>query len=429
MPRESTSFQEHYLISNGFAHMAYKAEDISDIICPYSAQGYETLSDDFLQSFEEISLHLPAGMPVALEISGCSFSSVEQERIRRTISDHYRLRLAGRKSENRNELIRMCWFAVSFLISAALLFLVDDNTENVLVQYAYLPFWFFGYRILIWLGIDLMPQRKNTEICRQIAEMTVFFSGEEPLNEVPEEAAKQYADQKHAAAAGGGRRQSEQLLQRYFPQTEGVVSVICRVKGIGDVIRGNTVSGYEMLTQELEGYLDRCLPYIPEHAKVRLEFEGAGFDEEETQSIRRAVTTFFAFRKEAARIEERGNRKKVLYFILFMLASTLLLLAAENIVNKAMLEFLTMVFWFFGDYLIEFVLLDLTSAKRRSGRIRELSEAEILIPEKQAEKNVICAEFEIWLAGKEGILKVKFSNFPFKSDIGARHRVGIASPN
>ena len=366
--------------------MAYKADCISDIICRCSAEGYETLSDEFLQSFDEISLHLPDKMPVALEISGCGFSEEEQGRIRRTIRNHYQIKLSGILSDNRNALIRMCWFAVSFLLSAVLLFLVNDDTENVIVQYAYLPFWFFGYRILIFLGIDLLPRLKRTAVCRQIAEMTVFFSGEKPINEVPDQVAEQYAAEKQAASSGktGSGLTSERLLRRYFPEENGTVSVVCMVTGIGDVVRRNTVSGYEMLTQELEGYLDRCLPYIPDHVNVRLELQGASFNDEEKRSIERAVRTFFAFRKDAADLEERDSRRKILCFVLFMALSTILLFTAENIVNKAVLEFLTMAFWFFGDYLIEFVLLDMIGAGRRCRRIRKLSEAGIVIPQQGA---------------------------------------------
>ncbi len=119
--------------------MAYKADSIYDIVCHYSMEGYEVLSSAFTGFIDEVAPHLPKGYPAVLEIMGCDFTDKEKETIKRAIWNHYHIRLSGIKKADRSALVRMLWFAISFILSGILLFLVDGNTENVLVQYAYLP--------------------------------------------------------------------------------------------------------------------------------------------------------------------------------------------------------------------------------------------------------------------------------------------------
>ena len=376
---KDNSFQEHYLISNGMVHLGYRADSIDDIVCHYSAKGYETLSSEFLATFDEIVPHIPEKMPVALEISGCSFSEDEKSVIERTIWNHYHIKLSGIKQENKSTFIKMCWFTLSFILSGILLFLVDDNTENILVQYAYLPFWFFGYRVLIYLILDLIPQFKNLHTYEQLAGAKVFFSGISPINDVPVDKAEDYSAEFDSNVKNKEASDYDSMVNYYLIEEDGSAVISCVATGVDDVIRKTSVTGYEMLNTELEEYIDQQLPYIPEDGDTRLEFTGGEFSDDEEKTVLRAVTNYYAFRVENAKKEYRGSIHRIVWFLILMAAATVLLFCTEHTVDKATLEFITMIFWLIGDYLIEFVLLGFTEAKANLKRISRLAETEVQI--------------------------------------------------
>ena len=373
------TFQQHYLLSNGMAHMAYRAGGIGDIICHYSYPGYETLSEEFVATFDDVVPHIPAGTPVVLEISGCTFTAEEQALIERTIWNHYHIRLSGIRHANRRALIHSIWFTLSFILSAVLLFLVDDNTENVLVQYAYLPFWYFGYRVLMYLFVDLVPQMKSTRQAAQLAGMKVFFSGDVPLNEVPDGKADAFTEEVQENLRDLSASSYHKMVDHYLMEADGTASLACTVTGMDDVVRATCVKGYEMLNQELEGYIDQQLPYVPEKAQLRLELEGAAFTDEEQASIRRAVSSFFAYRVQSAREELAAGLRRIAAFVALMVAATILLFATEHTADKATLELITMFFWLIGDYLIDYVVVDLVNAIREKRRMTRLSHADVVI--------------------------------------------------
>ena len=375
---KNSDFQEHYFISNDMIHLAYKAENIQDIICSYSQKGYETLSDTFLATFDEVIEHFPKSLPIVLEISGCAFTQEEQELIERTIWNHYHIKLSGIRFENKKMWIRMFWFTISFILSGILLFLVDDNTENILVQYAYLPFWFFGYRILIYLLVDLIPQLKRWHQCEKMAAMNVFFN-QNPINEVPLNEVESYSDQFHKNRRDKQSSNIDKMVNYYLIEKDGSACISCTVNGLEDVIRKTSVTGYEMLNTELESYIDQQLPYIPNPDNMKLEFVGYSFTEEEKEVVLRAISSYFSFRTENVRNEYKSSLQRILWFTIFMILATILLFVTEHTVDKASLEFITMIFWFFGDYLIDYVLLGYTEARRNLKRMISISKSKLIL--------------------------------------------------
>ena len=392
------SFQEKYLISQGMIHMAYRAESIYDIICHYSAEGYELLDGAFVAFIDEIMPHLPKNLPVVLEISGCKLTQAEERRIEEAIEHHYRIRLAGIEHQNHRNLVRMSWFVISFLLSAILLFQVGENTDFLLTQFAYVPFWFFGYRILASLNLDLMPYLRQRHACRQIVTMKVMFSGPEIRNEIPPEEAEAYQaairqnyeklkKRKNESTAEDSSDSTwniyadyKSLIRHFLIDEDGRPHILCRVQNLHDVVRDSSVAGYEMLQDEFAAYLDQALPYIPDPTGLILEFLPVDADAWQHPCdpvLQRAVRTWLAYRQEDARREEIHSRRKILFFAISLLLSMGFVLLGQYSLDKATFEFVTMLFWFFADYLIEFILLEYTAARHKLKDRKKLQQLEI----------------------------------------------------
>ena len=64
-------------------------------------------------------------------------------------------------------------FLPCLLLSVLLVLVANHLNNEVLVQYLYLPFWFFGYRVLTFPIFDDLPLLREINICNQLASMAI----------------------------------------------------------------------------------------------------------------------------------------------------------------------------------------------------------------------------------------------------------------
>ena len=343
--QKTSKLQNIFFISNGMIHMAYQAYHFHTVISHYSDS--DILSDEFISTVDQVEEYVPENLPIVLEISGCEFDENEKRCIERAIRKYYFNRLQEVKDELKNYCIRMVYFLLSLIVSSALLFMTNDQTNNLLLQYAFLPFWFFGYRIMIFLFVDLIPQIRRVLKEKQFFAMKVIFTANHPINEVPIEKRDAYIKEIE-------KNLSDTNTESYLNNSS---SVTLRINGIEDVVRDSSIAGYEMVSDEFANCLEKIDGSISDIVLISDSVEGK-------EKIQRAIQNYFLFQVEQKKNRKKGSQRKIMWFFFALILSSILLMVFHNSVNVAVNELITMLFWFFGDFLIEYVLLEYREAAK-----------------------------------------------------------------
>lgn len=353
-----------YIIKDGIARISYSVSDIHDIIHPLSVKGYELLSSDFILFLEEYRVIIPPKAPIVLEITGKELNDDEKKLIDDTIWSSFCMNMTSADIDARACVKRAVTFLLYTIISVVLLFAVKNVSEEVITNLAYLPFWFFGYRLLIYLILDCMPLWKQRKWYRQLASMSVVFS-----DDINNDAKKTTTDEitkeisKYLDATDKKLNSNKMALQ--YIKDKGIVELGCNAENLENLIQSTHISERELVSPLLSEYLSQAEAFLSVDSRVSFDIEGRAFSNEEQVRIKQAIEDYYAFRIAT---EERGiqeNRKKILLFAIFILLSAIIIVLWGKKIDVGMHEFIIMIFWFFGDYLLEFILISRAGYKKR----------------------------------------------------------------
>ena len=177
---------EFSILDGDIARLVYHAGGPEDILHPFSVEGYEMLTADFMAWIDALRPMLPRRMPVLLEITGCHLTDRERQVIDNAIWTHYRIRLAEAREALTASEKKLLIFLPCFLLSILPLLLTNHISDEVLAQYLSLPFWFFSYRLLTYPIFDHLPLLREMDTCLQLAAMKIG-NPDSPGHPLPEE--------------------------------------------------------------------------------------------------------------------------------------------------------------------------------------------------------------------------------------------------
>lgn len=360
-------------ITDGAAKLSFRAEDMKEMIHPYSIPGYEYLSADFVGFMDRFRTVLPKKTPIVLEITGKSFNEEEKKMIDKAIWMHYGLYLSESSQNLKKTLIRMISYFLLMLLSSYLLFAVDQVSDEVILNYAYVLFWFFGYRLLIHLVLEFSPIYREYQWYRRLAALKLIFAQDAPQELDTEAVAKEISAYEHEA----DRLVTKQSFVEQVLMEETFVSLGCRVDDAKEVLFPAGVGDMEIVSSEMAEYLMSALPFIKQKPVTRLTIEGKGFTEEEKSRITKAIRNYLAFTISEQDEEKKINRGTSVLFGGCLLLSTLVLFLWGKQVNLAVHEFILISFWFFADYFLEFVLLSQIQIRKQKRALEKLANMEI----------------------------------------------------
>ena len=149
----------------------------------------------------------------------------------------------------------------------------------------------------------------------------------------------------------------EKCLNYYFIDN-GIAYITCKVTGMNDVIDHYSVPGYEILNSDFTTHLERVMQFIPEKYPLVMELTGHHFTDEEKQTIEDAVWRQFELRLGIEEVKRRRNIIRIIWFGVFLFLSALLLRWVLREFGLFIREIGFIIFWFFGDRMIEFIVLD-----------------------------------------------------------------------
>lgn len=361
------------ITSDGSVHLTFHSEGMKDIIHPYSVPGYEYLSGSFVEFLDRFRSIIPGKIPIVLEIAGQKFSDTEKEIIDKAIWMHYGLYLSEADMNLKKIRKRMILFFILMILSSAFLFLVSGFSEEVVTNYGYVLFWFFAYRFFTHLILDCYPIYKEYHWYRRLASLKLIFSdgSNQPID--IDQLSRETAIYKHEADI----QTREHLLVDKVLMEDTYVSLGCRITDPEEVICPSGVEGIEIVSDEMTDYLLGALPFIKRNAVTKLEIEGEHITEATGKRIAEALRNHLVFLISAQEAESKTNRNTSILFAVGLFIATLFLFFYGKQVNVAVHEFILVAFWFFADYLLEFLLLSSIEISSVKKTLEKLANMEI----------------------------------------------------
>ncbi len=181
---ENEKYVKDFYLENDLAFIACNVKKFNDIIDPFSTQGYEWPTQDFLHFIESNAEYIPVEYPIVLEINGKTFTEKEKTIIRETLHDYYALKMGDAQlaiSANRRKSITLLIIGAAVSVAVQLVNSVAPSLP--LREAVVMLFWLFlweGLDCLILDGKDL--KNKKTEAA-QMANITVTFKDEPEITE------------------------------------------------------------------------------------------------------------------------------------------------------------------------------------------------------------------------------------------------------
>lgn len=365
---------QNKIISDETVHLTFRAEEMSDIIHPYSVSGYEYLSGGFIEFLDRFRNVLPDKTPIVLKITGRLFEDREKEIIGKAIWMHYGLILSEASRNMKKIKWRTAVYLILMVLSSPLMLLAVNAAEEILTNYSAVLFWFFGYRILTHLILDYHPNYKEYKWYRRLSAMKLVFSNDMEQTIDAERISKeslQYAREMDSLV--GKDRFVEHVLME-----DACVSLGCRVKAVEDVVLPSGAGDMEIISDEMADYLMSALPFVKKKAITKLTVEGGRFTEKEQDRISAAFRNHMAFMISGQEAEKKSNRVISLLFALGLLISTVILFIFGRHVQLTVHELILVAFWFFADYLLEFAILSSKKINDQKRLLEKLADMDIM---------------------------------------------------
>lgn len=166
----------------------------------------------------------------------------------------------------------------------------------------------------------------------------------------------------------------DQMIRHTF--LEGSQAIIpCRAQSYSDIISPYSVKGYETLNPDFQAYILDIIRFIPDEYGIVLEIADPGFTKEQQERITTTVRTDMIYALGEAEEQERAAFRNFLLMMIGCVGMGVFLTFAHFVIAIAN-EFSYIVFWFFADTLVRYLLQE-RSGKRYSrllaGRLASMS--------------------------------------------------------
>ena len=184
---------ESEFLDHGIVTIPCKVDGIDDILSPYSVEGYESLSGEFVEYINSIVDVVPDYFPIVLSIVGHKFSPDKQKIIRNIIEDDFAYALGAVEKENKHHLLTFLCMAAGLAIVSAML-AIFEWWGQLPMEFLFVFFWFFADVFIGYLLLDGRQLRKQRLKAARLACIKVTFSEKYDERDYSESEAKEFFD-------------------------------------------------------------------------------------------------------------------------------------------------------------------------------------------------------------------------------------------
>lgn len=186
---------------------------------------------------------------------------------------------------------------------------------------------------------------------------------------------------------------NQKVLDYYFLDHD-VAYIPCKVSGLEDVVSHYSVPDYETLDESFASYIESIMSHVPNKYPMVLEITGHKFTKKEQQVIEDAIWNHYEFKTIAAQNKRRRSLIRILWFVICLAACAVALFKAADMKNNVIKEMIFIIFWFFGDRLAEYVLLDERKINQNFISMARLASMKVVFTEKYDDEDITEEEAE-----------------------------------
>lgn len=166
----------------------------------------------------------------------------------------------------------------------------------------------------------------------------------------------------------------DQMVRHTFIEDDHAV-IPCHAEKVSDIISPYSISGYETLNAEFQAYMLDNIRFIPEEYPIVLEISGGSFDEQQQNNIEMTIKTDMLYSLGEAEAEEKEAFRNFLLMIAGCLGMGFFVTVVKFVLAIAN-EFSYIIFWFFADTMVRYLLHDRSVLRRQrllAGRLASMS--------------------------------------------------------
>lgn len=150
----------------------------------------------------------------------------------------------------------------------------------------------------------------------------------------------------------------EDRVKEQFISDNNTAIIPCRVKDYYDIIHPFSVEGYEAINPEFTAYVADVIRFIPVEYPVVLDITGCNFSDEQKKRIVEALKVDAIYELGAIETEGKALKDKLIYMLCGLFAMGIFLTVMNFVITGMPREFFLIVFWFFADFIISYLLWD-----------------------------------------------------------------------
>ena len=162
-------------VRNGVATIPCHVSDYSDVISPYSVEGFETINMDFFDYIKRTAEFLPPECPVVLNIIGDCLTEKQQETIRTVMREDSAYNLGAAEREEKKHMRVFLGMIIGLLISGILLWM-SKSLEEEPRELFFILFWFMGDTLCDYIFVTGDNLRDERILAARLASIQVVFS-------------------------------------------------------------------------------------------------------------------------------------------------------------------------------------------------------------------------------------------------------------
>ncbi len=182
-----SKYVKDFYVDNGLAYISCNVTGISDIIDPYSVNGYEWLNESFARFVESNAEYVPTEYPIVLEICGHRFTPKQKAVIEETVSDYYALKLGDAQLTLERNMTKSIFLGVILVLALIAMTALSKIVSTTISETIIVLFWFALWELLDNAVFDRLELLDDKRDAAQMASIKVLFMEKFKDMPVPDE--------------------------------------------------------------------------------------------------------------------------------------------------------------------------------------------------------------------------------------------------
>lgn len=156
----------------------------------------------------------------------------------------------------------------------------------------------------------------------------------------------------------------------------GVANIPCNVNDMDDILSNYSVSGYESLNGDFMDYINAFSDIIPLQYPMVLTITGKQFTAKEQETIRNTIDADLSYAFVRAEKDHSNFIKMIFLFVVGVILTGIMIVDLDWL-PEIHSELLYIVYWFFGDSFLDYMLNERGEIKSQKMKLARLASIKV----------------------------------------------------